>query len=234
MALTIDGERGTGTVHAMASRSFLLDDDLWRYVVDHSMGVDPVLDRLTTRTHDLGGVSAMQIGPDQQAFLTMLTSFAGVSNAVEIGTFTGTSALCLARGLVDGGRLICCDVSEEWTAIAREAWAEAGVDDRIDLRIGPAAQTLAALPAEAEIDLAFIDADKGGYIAYFDELVPRLRPGGWIVADNTLWGGEIVDAGSADPDTKALRAYNAHAIADERVRTVLLAAADGLTISQKR
>lgn len=218
----------------MASRSFLLDDDLWRYVVDHSLKVDPVLARLTERTVELGGIATMQIGPDQQAFLTMLTRFAGVTKAVEVGTFTGTSALCLARGLADEGRLICCDISEEWTAIAREAWVEAGVDDRIDLRIGLAAETLAALPSEAEIDLAFIDADKGGYISYFDELVPRLRPGGWIVADNTLWGGDITDAGSDDDDTKALRAYNAHAIADDRVRTVLLAVADGLTISQKR
>lgn len=218
----------------MASRSFLLNDDLWHYVVDHSLGVDPVLTRLTERTQELGGASAMQIGPDQQAFLTMLTSFAGVTNAVEVGTFTGTSALCLARGLTDGGRLLCCDLNEEWAAIARDAWAEAGVEDRIDLRIGPAAETLGALPPEPEIDLAFIDADKGGYIGYFDELVPRLRPGGWIVADNTLWGGQITDAGTDDPDTKALRAYNAHAIADDRVRTVLLAVADGLTISQKR
>ena len=110
---------------------------LWHYVVDHTEPVDPVVARLTERTQALGGVAGMQIGPDQQALLTMLTRFAGVTNAVEVGTFTGTSALCIARGLAEGGRLLCCDVSEEWTAIAREAWAEAGVDDRIDLRIAP-------------------------------------------------------------------------------------------------
>ena len=218
----------------MSSRSFLLDDALWGYVVDHSTKVDPVVARLTEWTLALGGVAAMQIGPDQQAFLTMLTRFAGVTNAVEVGTFTGTSALCLARGLAPGGRLLCCDVSEEWTAIAREAWAEAGVSDRIDLRIAPAIDTLRALPTDPVIDLAFIDADKAGYASYYEELVPRLRPGGWIVADNTLWGGQITDASAADPSTKALRAYNAHAAADDRVVTVLLAVADGLTISQKR
>lgn len=218
----------------MSSRSFLLDDALWGYVVDHSTKVDPVVARLTERTLALGGIAAMQIGPDQQAFLTMLTRFAGVTNAVEVGTFTGTSALCLARGLAPGGRLLCCDVSEEWTAIAREAWAEAGVSDRIDLRIAPAIDTLRALPTDPVIDLAFIDADKVGYASYYEELVPRLRPGGWIVADNTLWGGQIIDASAADPSTKALRAYNAHAAADDRVTTVLLAVADGLTISQKR
>ncbi|HEX2577838.1 MAG TPA: O-methyltransferase [Aquihabitans sp.] len=218
----------------MSPRSFLLDDALWHYVVDHTAKVDAVMARLTERTVALGGVAGMQIGPDQQAFLTMLTRFAGVTNAVEVGTFTGTSALCVARGMAPGGRLLCCDVSEEWTAIGREAWEEAGVADRIELRIGPAIDTLRSLPQEPTIDLAFIDADKGGYHAYYEELVPRLRPGGWIVADNTLWGGRITDAGAADDETKALRSYNAHASADERVVTVLLAVADGLTISQKR
>lgn len=216
------------------SRSFLLDDALWGYVVDHSAKVDPVIGRLTERTAALGGVSGMQIGPDQQAFLTMLTRFAGVTDAVEVGTFTGTSALCVARGLAPEGRLLCCDVSEEWTVIAREAWAEAGVDDRIDLRMAPALETLQALPTDSVIDLAFIDADKPGYVSYYEELVPRLRPGGWVVADNTLWSGRITDAGDGDENTRALRAYNARAASDERVTTVLLSVADGLTISQKR
>lgn len=218
----------------MSSRSFLLDDALWGYVVDHSVKVDAVVARLTERTMALGGVAEMQIGPDQQAFLTMLTRFAGVTNAVEVGTFTGTSALCVARGLAPGGHLLCCDISEEWTAIASEAWAEAGVDQLIDLRIAPALETLQALPTDPVIDLAFIDADKPGYASYYEELVPRLRPGGWVVADNTLWSGRITDAGAGDDNTKALRAYNAHATADDRVTTVLLAVADGLTISQKR
>jgi len=219
----------------MSPRSFLLDDAHNRYVLDHTVAPDDVMDRLTERTVALGDAAGMQIGPDQQAFLTMLTRFAGVTNAVEVGTFTGSSALCVARGLAPGGRLLCCDVSEEWTAIARQAWAEAGVDDRIDLRIAPAVETLRALPPDPVIDLAFIDADKGGYLDYYEELVPRLRPGGWVVADNTLWSGLVADEGAeADSATTALRAYNDRAASDDRVTTVLLALADGLTVSQKR
>ena len=219
----------------MSPRSFLLDDAHNRYVLDHTVAPDDVMIRLTERTVALGDLAGMQIGPDQQAFLTMLTRFAGVANAVEVGTFTGSSALCVARGLAPGGRLLCCDVSEEWTAIARQAWAEAGVDDRIDLRIAPAVETLRSLPPDPVIDLAFIDADKAGYLDYYEELVPRLRPGGWVVADNTLWSGLVADEGAeADSATTALRAYNDRAASDDRVTTVLLALADGLTVSKKR
>ena len=218
----------------MTPRSFLLDDRLWRYVVDHTEPFDEVLLEVTARTEALGSVSSMQIGPDQAALLTMVTRFAGVERAVEVGTFTGTSSLCIARGLAPGGRLLCCDVDEGWTQIAREAWTAAGVDDRIDLTIAPALETLRSLPEEEHIDLAFLDADKSGYLGYYEELVPRLRPGGWIVADNTLWGGRIPDLDVSDDDLDALRAYNDRARADERVTTVLLALADGLTVSQKR
>ena len=218
----------------MSPRSFLLDDRLNRYVLDHTEPADEVMVRLTERTQALGDLAGMQVGPDQAAFLTMLVRFAGVRRAVEVGTFTGTSALCIARGLAEGGTLTCCDVSEEWTAIARDAWTEAGVADRIDLHIAPGIETLAALPDDEPIDLAFIDADKPGYLGYYEELVPRLRPGGWIVADNTLWGGSIVDPDVTDANTAALRAYNDRAASDERVTTVLLALADGLTVSQKR
>lgn len=218
----------------MSPRSFLLDERLAAYVTAHTAPFDDVLEGLTERTRALGDVAGMQIGPDQAALLTMLTRFAGVRSAVEVGTFTGTSALCIARGLADGGRLLCCDVSEEWTALGREAWAQAGVDDRIDLRIAPAADTLRSLPADPTIDLAFIDADKPGYLTYYEELVPRLRPGGWIVADNTLWSGAVVDPDATDANTEAIRAYNDRAAADDRVDTVVLALADGLTVSQKR
>lgn len=218
----------------MAPRSFLLSDELDAYVRAHTRPFDPVLERLTERTAALGEISGMQIGPDQAALLILLTRFAGVRRAVEVGSFTGTSALCIARGLAEGGRLLCCDVSEEWTAVARDAWAEAGVADRIELRIGPGAETLASLPADEPIDLAFIDADKPGYLTYYEELVPRLRPGGWIVADNTLWSGQVVDDADRSEATEALRAYNRRAASDERVDTVLLALADGLTVSQRR
>ncbi len=217
----------------MSPRSFLLDDTLNAYVLAHAPALDPVAARLTERTEALGPAAGMQIGPDQAALLTMLTRFGGVSRAVEVGTFTGTSALAVARGLPADGHLLACDVSEEWTAIARDAWEDAGVADRIELRIGPAVETLRALPEDPVIDLAFIDADKTGYLAYFEELVPRLRPGGWIVADNTLWSGLIVDPSVTDADTEALRAYNDTVAADPRVTTVLLALADGLTVSQK-
>ncbi|CAN5897869.1 class I SAM-dependent methyltransferase [soil metagenome] len=217
----------------MSPRSFLLDDALNRYVLDHTVAPDPVLARLTERTVALGDIAGMQVGPDQAAWLTMLTRFAGVTNAVEVGTFTGTSALCVARGLAPGGRLLCCDVNEEWTAIGAEAWTEAGVADRIDLRLAPAVETLRALPGDAAIDLAFIDADKPGYLDYYEELVPRLRPGGWVIADNSLWGGAVTNPDANDRDTEAIRAYNRRAADDERVDTVLLALADGLTVSQK-
>jgi caffeoyl-CoA O-methyltransferase len=218
----------------VSPRSFLLDDRLNAYVVSHTEPVDPVLAWLTARTQELGDVAGMQVGPDQAAFLTMLTRFGGVTNAVEVGTFTGTSALCIARGMGEAGHLLCCDVSEEWTALARKAWADAGVSERIELRIAPGIETLSALPPDPVIDLAFIDADKVGYAGYYEELVPRLRPGGWIVADNTLWSGTVVDPANTDESTEALRAYNDRAASDERVMTVLLAVADGLTISQKR
>jgi caffeoyl-CoA O-methyltransferase len=217
----------------MSPRSFLLDDALNRYVLDHTVAPDPVLARLTERTVALGDIAGMQVGPDQAAWLTMLTRFAGVTNAVEVGTFTGTSALCVARGLAPGGRLLCCDVNEEWTAIGAQAWAEAGIADRIDLRIAPAVETLRALPGDAAIDLAFIDADKPGYLDYYEELVPRLRSGGWVIADNTLWSGAVTSPDVTDRDTEAIRAYNRRAADDERVDTVLLALADGLTVSQK-
>jgi len=218
----------------MSSRSFLLDDAHNRYVLAHTAEPDDVMVRLTERTIALGDAAGMQIAADQQAFLTMLTRFAGVTNAVEVGTFTGSSALCVARGLAPGGHLLCCDVNEEWTSIARDAWAEAGVDDRIELKIAPAVDTLRALPADPVIDLAFVDADKGGYLDYYEELVPRLRPGGWLVADNTLWSGRVADDGAdADDATTALRAYNARAASDDRVTTVVLALADGLTVSQR-
>lgn len=217
----------------MTPRSFLLDDRLWRYVVDHTEPFDDVLAQVSARTEALGGVSSMQIGPDQAALLTMLTRFAGVERAVEVGTFTGTSSLCIARGLPPGGQLRCCDINDDWTQIAREAWAAAGVDDRIELTIAPAIETLRSLPADEQIDLVFLDADKTGYLDYYEELVPRLRPGGWIVADNTLWGGQVVDVDESDDSLTALRAYNDRAHQDERVTTVLLALADGLTVSQK-
>jgi caffeoyl-CoA O-methyltransferase len=176
----------------------------------------------------------MQIGPDQGQLLTLLARLVGARRAVEVGTFTGYSSLCLARGLTEGGSLLCCDVSEEWTALARRAWARAGLADRIELRLAPAIETLRALPADEHVDLVFIDADKTGYLDYWQELVPRVRPGGLLLADNVLWGGAIVDGGDDSANAVALRAFNDAVAADARVECVVLPAFDGLTLARKR
>ena len=163
--------------------------------------------------------------------MALLTRLVAPQFAVEIGTFTGYSALCVARALPPGGRLLCCDVDENWTAMARRYWERAGVADRIDLELAPAADTLRALPAEPCIDLAFVDADKTGYVTYWEEIVPRLRTGGVLLIDNVLWKGRVLDEQDADPDTVAIREFNAHAAADNRVESVMLAVADGLTMA---
>jgi caffeoyl-CoA O-methyltransferase len=176
----------------------------------------------------------MQVAVEQGAFLTMLARLMGARRAVEIGTFTGYSSICIARGLADGGRLLCCDVSEEWTAIARRYWTRAGLDDRIELRLGPGLDTLRALPREPAIDLVFIDADKPGYRDYYEELLPRVRPNGLFVFDNVLWSGAVADPAVQDDNTRALRALADHVRQDARVDEVMLAVADGLLLARKR
>ena len=218
----------------MTPKAIGLSEELHAYAVAHGTPPDAVQESLIARTSELGGVSRMQIAPEQGAFMTLLTKLVDARFAVEVGTFTGYSSLCIARGLTPGGRLLCCDISEEWTAIAREHWAKAGVDDRIDLVIAPAADTLRALPADPPIDLAFIDADKTGYRAYYDEIVERLRPGGLVLLDNVLWGGAVVNSKANDDDTKAIRAFNDMVAADDRVDTVMLPLGDGVTIARKR
>lgn len=204
------------------------------YLVAHGTPPDAVQQALIEETAALGRASGMQIAPEQGAFMTLLAKLVDARFVVEVGTFTGYSAICLARGLAPGGRLLCLDVSEEWTSVARRHWAEAGLDDRIELRLGPAADALRALPVDPPVDLAFIDADKGGYRTYYDELVDRVRPGGLVLLDNVLWGGAVVDPGDTEPDTEAIRAVNDHVAADPRVEVVMLPVADGLTIARKR
>ena len=189
---------------------------------------------LVEETAALGAVAGMQIAPEQGAFLTVLTRLIGARRAIEIGTFTGYSALCIARGLPDDGRLLCCDVSEEWTAVGKRAWAKAGVADRIDLRIAPALDTLAALPADTQFDLAFIDADKPNYANYFDALLPKMRTNGAILVDNVLWDGRVVKPDADDENTVAIRAFNDTVAHDDRVDAVMLPIADGLTLVRKR
>jgi caffeoyl-CoA O-methyltransferase len=215
-------------------KSFHLPPEIHAYLVAHGTPPDDVQRALIEETRRLGGVSIMQIAPEQGAFMTLLARILGARRAIEIGTFTGYSALCIARGLAPGGTLVACDVSEEWTAIARRHWERAGVADRIDLRIGPALATLRALPEESTFDLAFIDADKPSYLAYYEELLPRMRPGGVILVDNVLWMGAVVDPARGDEQTTAIRRFNAAVAADPRVECVMLPISDGLTLLRRR
>jgi caffeoyl-CoA O-methyltransferase len=204
------------------------------YALAHTSPPDDVQRSLQAVTAERTGSSAgMQVGHDQAVFMENLARTMGARQAVEVGTFTGYSSLALARGMGPEGRLLCCDVSEEWTAIAREHWEKAGVADRIDLRLAPALDTLRSLPAEERFDLAFVDADKEGYLAYYEEILPRLRRGGVLLADNTLWGGRVLDADARDADTVAIRAFNDALVADHRVRVVVLTLGDGVTLAQK-
>ena len=215
-------------------RSFFLDEALHHYVVSHSAAPDDVQASLIETTAALGPLAFMQVAPDQGTFLSLLVGAVRPLFAVEVGTFTGYSSLAIARALPEGGRLLCCDVSEEWTTVARHHWEAAGVADRIDLVIGPATDTLAGLPAEAQVDFAFIDADKGGYLSYYEALVPRLSPHGLIAVDNVLWSGRVVDPDAEDADTVAIRAFNDHVAADPRVEAVMLSVGDGVTLIGRR
>ena len=219
---------------ARPPKSFLLSAELGEYLVAHGTPPDVVQEALIEETAALGAVAGMQIAPEQGAFLTVFTRLIGARRAIEIGTFTGYSALCIARGLPDDGRLVCCDVSEEWTAVGVKAWENAGVGDRVDLRIAPALDTLAALPTGEAFDLAFIDADKPNYANYFDALVPLMRTNGAILVDNVLWDGRVTQPGADDDNTVAIRAFNDKVADDDRVDTVMLPIADGLTICRKR
>lgn len=215
-------------------KSLGLTAELHAYLVAHGTPPDAVQRDLIAETAKLGQIAVMQVAPEQGAFLTLLARLIDARSAVEVGTFTGYSALAIARGLAPGGRLLCCDVSAEWTAIARRAWARAGVADRIDLRIAPAIETLRALPAGTSFDLAFIDADKTSYLLYYEEILKRLRPGGVILVDNVLWSGAVIDPADHDADTCAIRAFNDAVAADPRVDCVMTAIADGLTLLRKR
>jgi predicted O-methyltransferase YrrM len=193
-----------------------------------------VLRRLRAETEELGDIAIMQISPEQGAFMTLLAKAIGARRALELGTFTGYSAICVARGLSEGGELVTCDLNGDWTEIARRYFEEAGVVDRIDLRLGPALETLRALPADEPFDLAFIDADKREYPDYYEECLRLLRPGGLIMLDNVLRGGSVLDDADEDPRTLATREVNERAIADERVDVAMLGVSDGITLALKR
>ncbi len=219
---------------ADAPKSFQLSPAIHAYLVEHGTPPDAIQRELIEETQRLGGISIMQIAPEQGTFMTMLARAIGAKRAVEIGTFTGYSSLAIARGLPDDGKLLCCDVSDEWTQVGRRFWEKAGVAHKIELKIGPAADTLRALPETELFDLAFIDADKTGYATYYEEILTRLRPNGLILVDNVLWMGAVVNPDAQDPNTLAIRAFNDQVAADPRVDCVMLAISDGLTILRKR
>ena len=220
----------------MANRTITLSDGLYDYLLDVSLREPDVLRRLREETAKIPA-AAMQIAPEQGQFMALLVELMGARKAIEVGTFTGYSSLSVALALPPGGRLVACDVNEEWTAVARRYWAEAGVADRIDLRLGPALETLDGLIAEGEagtFDFAFIDADKAGYDAYYERILTLLRPGGLVSVDNVLWSGRVIDTAKQDSDTRAIRAFNEKIHADPRVSLSLVPIGDGLTLARKR
>jgi caffeoyl-CoA O-methyltransferase len=220
----------------MTPRSFLLTPELSDYVRACSEPPDEVAADLLAETAAMAergeAPATFQIAPEQGAFMQLLTRAVGARRAIEIGTFTGFSALCIARGLPDDGSLLCLDRSEEWTAVARRYWDRAGVGDRIELRLGDALPTLQALPRVETFDLAFVDADKAGYPAYVEELHDRMTTNGLVLLDNTLRSGQVLDPQS--DDDRAVAGLNAALAADPRWETVLLPVADGLTVLRKR
>jgi caffeoyl-CoA O-methyltransferase len=213
--------------------SVFLRADIQRYVADNATPHDPLLASLLAETQDAAGKrSLMVVPPEEGRLLTMLTQMLDARLAVEVGTFTGYSAICIARGLAPGGKLITCDIDPELAAIARRYFAAADLDDRIELLLGDATQTLRDIPGE--IDFAFIDADKPGYIAYYELLVPRMRPGGIICADNVLWFGQVTEPDVIDERLTGIRDFNDHVRTDPRVDRVMIPIGDGITLLRKR
>jgi len=219
----------------MTRRSEQISLHLNAYLTAHSTPPDAVLRELATETAErYPNEVGLQVAPELGTFLTLLTRLARARTAIEVGTFTGYSSICLARGLATGGKLLCCDVSQEWTSVARKYWEKARLADRIELRLGGALDTIRALPEEERFDVAFIDADKPSYPQYWGALVPRVRSGGVIMVDNTFSHGRVLDAGNDNPSVIAVRAMNDLAAADERVELVMVPIGDGVTVAYRR
>jgi predicted O-methyltransferase YrrM len=220
----------------MSNRSIGLDGRLYDYLLSASLREPPILARLRAETAGHPRAN-MQIAPEQGQLMALLAKLIGASRCIEVGVFTGYSSLAVALALPATGRIVACDISEEYTAIARRYWAEAGVAGRIELRIGPARDTLDALIADGgadQYDFGFIDADKGAYPDYYERLLALLRPGGLIAVDNTLWNGDVADPDNTEPDTVAIREFNARLRDDARVDLSLVPIGDGLTLARKR
>ncbi len=220
----------------MSRRSIRLSDALYDYLLQNSLREPEVLRRLRAETAKLPS-AGMQVSPEQGQFMAFLVELTGARRCLEIGTFTGYSALWVALALPPDGRLIACDLNEETTAVARRFWQEAGVAGRIDLRIAPARDTLDTLVAEGaagSFDFVFIDADKPNNAAYYERALTLLRPGGLVAVDNVLWDGAVTDSDRHDTDTIAIRAFNRKVLSDQRVTCSMLPLGDGLTLARKR
>jgi predicted O-methyltransferase YrrM len=220
----------------MSNRSIGLGDDVYDYLLQVSLRESPVLEALRRRTAE-HPAAAMQIAPEQGQFMALLVKLTGARRCLEVGVFTGYSSLAVAAALPEEGHIVACDVSEEYTAVAREYWQRAGVADKIDLRVAPAVDTLDGLLANGEagtFDFAFIDADKTHYQAYYERSLELLRPGGLVAVDNTLWSGSLIEPAADDDDAQALASFNARLLDDERVDLSLLPVGDGLTLARKR
>jgi len=210
-----------------------LSDRLYQYLLAHSAPPDAILEDLIAETEKIGRLAVMQIAPDQGALLTMLGKLINAKLAIEVGTFTGYSGISIARGLAEGGQLITCDISKEYTTIAKRYFARAGLDNKITLKLGPAVETLAKLDVR-DVDIAFIDADKTNYRNYYEAILPKMRKNGLIIFDNVLWGGAVVSRWANDADTVAIRELNDFLVQDSRVDVVMLPVADGLLLARKK
>lgn len=222
----------TSTISPHTEKTLPVTPELLDYVRAQAGSLTSVQRRLIGATLELGGPAEMQIPPEQGVLLTLLARLIGARTVVEVGTFTGYSTMALAEGVGPDGTVITCDIAETWSAIATRAWRDAGVSDRIRPMLGPAAESLRTLPEKPFVDLVFIDADKVGYVEYWELLVPRVRPGGLLIADNVLYAGEAVSPG-ATGNGRAIRDFNAHVLLDNRVESVLLPVADGITLARK-
>ncbi len=219
---------------ASVNKFLSLDRPLYDYVVAHGHNADPLLRELAEENSKFGPLSSMQIAPEQGTMMGLLVRAIGARSAIEVGTFTGYSSICVARALPEDGRMLCLDVSEEWTAIARRYWERAGLTGKITLKLGPAADTLRAMPASETFDFAFIDADKENYSVYYEEILKRLRRDGLILVDNVLWNGQVVNESDQTSSTRAIREFNDFVLKDQRVEAVLVPVADGITIARKK
>jgi len=219
---------------ASADRFLHLNEQLYNYLIARGHNGDPILRDLAEETRALGWISRMQIAPEQGTLMGILVRAIGAKSALEIGVFTGYSSISIAQALPPDGKLLCLDVNEEWTSIARRYWERAGLTGKITLKIAPAVETLRALPASPAFDFAFVDADKTNYRTYYEEILKRLRTDGLLLIDNVLWSGRVIDPSDKSEDTIAIRELNDFIAIDTRVEAVMIPVADGITIVRKK